>query len=183
MDKRFEIRRASVDDAAQVARVHVEATCAAYKNLYMPEHLASLSPETFTRRWADRERSHLALGNPYGVFLALDFSGAAIGFADVGPANAAGQQAKAEEARLFAIYLYPTYIGKGIGRKLLQTCVEYARQHGFCSLLADVLSLNSTARTFYERTGARALSESEHSRSVGGTELNVITYRWDSLPS
>ena len=174
MDKNFRIRRGTRDDAGEVARIHVEATRAAYRDIYSTEYLDGLSVEDRARRWIEKGRGHLAIGDPFGVFVAFD-SDVMIGFADVGPTKEEGV------AELYAIYLDPDYIGKGAGKALLAACADYAASIGFKAMTATVLSRNSLARAFYERTGARAVTESERLIETGGTRERVIAYRWANL--
>jgi ribosomal protein S18 acetylase RimI-like enzyme len=174
MDKNFTIRRGSRDDAGEVARIHVEATRAAYRDIYTVEYLDGLSIEDRARRWIEKDRGHLAIGDPFGVFVAFD-NDVMIGFADVGPAD---EKAVAE---LYAIYLDPDYIGKGAGKALQEACADYAAGNGFEAMTASVLSRNSLARAFYERTGAQAVTESERLVETGGTRERVIVYRWANL--
>jgi GNAT superfamily N-acetyltransferase len=174
MDRNFGVKRASQDDAGEVARIHVEATRAAYRGIYTDEYLDDLSVEDRARRWIEKGRGHLTIGDPFGVFVAFDCD-VMIGFADVGPTNEAGV------AELYAIYLDPGYIGKGAGKALLKACADYAAGNGFKTMTATVLSRNSLARAFYERAGARAVTETERLIETGGTKQRVIAYRWADL--
>jgi GNAT superfamily N-acetyltransferase len=47
-----------------------------------------------------------------------------------------------ECAELYAIYLDPAYVGKGVGRLLFHACVKHAKDHGFSAMRAHVLSRN-----------------------------------------
>lgn len=174
MDKKFTVRRASPDDAGAVARIHVEATRAAYRDIYTTEYLNGLSVEDRASRWIEKDRGHLAIGDPFGVFVAFD-NEVMVGFADVGPTDEKGV------AELYAIYLDPDYIGKGAGRALLEACADYAASHGYKAMTATVLSRNSLARAFYERTGAEAETETERLIETGGTRELVVSYRWADL--
>jgi GNAT superfamily N-acetyltransferase len=108
------------------------------------------------------------------VFVAFD-NDVMIGFADVGPTDENGV------AELYAIYLDPDYNGKGAGKALLEACADYAASNGFKAMTATVLSRDSLARAFYERTGARAVTETERLIETGGTKETVISYLWASL--
>ncbi|UPJ48966.1 GNAT family N-acetyltransferase [Bradyrhizobium sp. 200] len=174
MNQNFRIRRASRDDAIEVARIHIVATRAAYRDIYTLEYLNGLSIEDRAYRWVEKDRGHLAIGDPFGVFVAFD-DDVMIGFADVGPTN------KNDVAELYAIYLDPEHIGKGAGKALLKVCADYASSNGFKAMIATVLSRNSLARAFYERRGARAATETETLIETGGTKEKVISYLWDNL--
>ncbi|MCA1452336.1 GNAT family N-acetyltransferase [Bradyrhizobium sp. BRP22] len=174
MNENFRITRATQDDAVQVARIHIAATRAAYRDIYTLEYLDGLSTEDRAYRWIEKDRGHLALGDPFSVFVAFD-NDMMIGFADVGPTTKSGV------AELYAIYLDPEYIAKGAGKVLLEACIDYAGRNGFKAMIATVLTKNSLARAFYERRGARALTETETLIETGGTKEKVISYLWDNL--
>ena len=116
----------------------------------------------------------MAIGDPFSVFVAFD-NDVMVGFADVGPTDKNGV------AELYAIYLHPEYIGKGAGKALLEACACYASSNGFNAMIAMVLSRNSLARAFYERSGAQAVPETETVIETGGTKEKVISYRWNNL--
>ena len=84
-------------------------------------------------------------------------------------------------SELYAIYLHPEYIGKGAGKALLEACACYASSNGFNAMIAMVLSRNSLARAFYERSGAQAVPETETVIETGGTKEKVISYLWNNL--
>jgi ribosomal protein S18 acetylase RimI-like enzyme len=174
MNGQIRIRPASPDDALEVARIHVVATRAAYRDIYTLEYLDGLSIEDRACRWIEKGKGHLSIGAPFGVFVAFD-NGAMVGFADIGPTNKNGV------AELYAIYIDPAYIGKGAGKALLKACTDYAISHGFNAMIAIVLSKNCLARAFYERNGARAVPETEKLIETGGTKEKVISYLWDEL--
>lgn len=171
----FEIRRASLADADEIARVHVAATRAAYRGIYSKQYLDDLSVVERARLWAEKDKGHLALGDPFGVFAAFR-DGKMIGFGDIGPAAATGQ------AELYAIYVDPAHIGKGAGRALMRTCFSHASQHGFRTVTAQVLSKNTLARRFYESLSGTALPESERVIETGGVQESVISYQWHIEP-
>jgi ribosomal protein S18 acetylase RimI-like enzyme len=174
MDGKVRVRPASPDDALEVARIHVVATRAAYRDIYTLEYLDSLSIEDRAYRWIEKGKGHLSIGAPFGVFVAFD-KGAMVGFADVGPTNKDGV------AELYAIYVDPAYLGKGAGKALLKACTNYVISNGFSTMIAIVLSKNCLARAFYERSGARAVPETEILIETGGTKEKVISYFWDDL--
>ena len=170
----FKIRRASKADAGEIARIHVGATRAAYREIYTAEYLDGLSVEDRAHRWVEEGKGHLTLGAPFGVFVAFD-SGVMVGFADVGPAE------ENNRAELYAIYLDPDYVGKGAGKALFQACADYAKQHGFSTMTTNVLSKNSLARKFYERMGGIEAPETERLVETGGTKERVISYQWHAF--
>ena len=47
----------------------------------------------------------------------------------------------------------PLLQGKGIGKKLVEFCIDYARKHGYQAIRLDVVPDNFPARRLYERCG------------------------------
>jgi ribosomal protein S18 acetylase RimI-like enzyme len=167
------IRQALPTDAGKIARVHVEAVRAAYKGIYADEHLKKLSADRMALNWLHEEKGHLIISE-YAVFIAV-INDKIIGFSDLGPATSKSI------AELYAIYLAPAYIGKGIGSSLFRKCVATAKQRGFQTMKLTVLSANFPARIFYEHMQGRALPETEIEINTGGTRAKVITYEWPDL--
>src|SRR5262245_36334196 len=128
MFEAFQIRRASRADAPDIARIHVVAWRSAYRGLYTDDYLGGLSVERFTQMWTAEGRGHLVLDDPsFAVFVAFD-GPTMIGFADVG---AAGPREFSGDAQLYAIYLDPAFIGKGVGKALFAACVQHAQARRF----------------------------------------------------
>jgi GNAT superfamily N-acetyltransferase len=111
------------------------------------------------------------------VFVAVERN-RIVGFADIGAADCGSRPGYAQ---LYAIYLDPAYIGRGVGRALFQACIAHAKQRGFSSMKTMVLSKNSTARAFYERMQGQSLPETETTIETGGTNERIITYEWQVL--
>jgi GNAT superfamily N-acetyltransferase len=172
------IRRAVKEDAAEIGRIHVAAARSAYSGIYTDEYLAALSADDRAQRWTEEGKGHLVSSDPaIAVFVAFA-DGKMIGFADVG---SAGDSVSSECAELYAIYLDPAHIGKGVGKALFRACVEHAKDHGFSAITAHVLSRNALAGAFYERMQGEPVPSTERLVATGGTSENVIAYRW-SVP-
>jgi GNAT superfamily N-acetyltransferase len=106
------------------------------------------------------------------VFAACD--GAAI----VGFGCAGRSESEERAAELFALYLDPTVIGKGVGRSLFEACIGHAKARGFRTMTTTVLTRHDVARRFYERMQGRLLSGTEKPIETGGTSQTVVTYCW-----
>jgi GNAT superfamily N-acetyltransferase len=177
MSTSLQIRRAVREDAAEIGRIHVQATRNAYTGIYTDEYLAALSADERAHRWIEEGIGHLASSDPtIAVFVAF-CDGKMIGFADVGSAD---KPLSSECAELYAIYLHPAHIGKGVGQALFRACVEHAKAHGFTAMTAQVLSRNSLARAFYERMQGEPVPSTEKIMPIGGTNEKVIAYRWSA---
>ena len=65
-------------------------------------------------------------------------------------------------AELFRIYLRPSYIGQGIGSKLLSLGEAWAAAHGAHTLYCFVHKDNELGKQFYLRNGFRHVAERDH---------------------
>ena len=142
------LRPATPDDAAAIARVHVESWQGAYAHVFPPERLAELSTDGRARWW----RSQLAdLPERTRVVVDVDAAEAA-GFASVGPSRDADTD-PARVGELYSIYVLPERWGSGVGRRLIGAAHGALDELGFQEAILWVLEDNPRARRFYEAAG------------------------------
>lgn len=163
------IRRAELEDAPQIAEVHVSTWQTAYAGIVPDETLASLSLEARTAQWQrsinnDRNLNEVALVGEEIV-----------GFAVSGPER---DQVMQYDSEIYALYILQAHQGKGIGKALVQSAMKELRDRGFQTMLIWVLEDNRPARAFYERMGG-VLIEETLTFHVGGIELAEIAYGYD----
>lgn len=170
------IRPATTADAAEIARIHVEAWQAAYAGHMPDEYLRGLSEADRRQAW---ERT-LAAGTAT-VFVVL--TGAAIaGFAIVGPSR--DDDAGPGTGELHAINLDPAHWHSGLGRPLLDHAVTALRDLGHRDATLWVLAANARARRFYERAGWSPDGTTRVETIAGGTvELAEVRYRRTLVPA
>ncbi|HYE52895.1 MAG TPA: GNAT family N-acetyltransferase [Azospirillaceae bacterium] len=140
------IRQAEFGDAAAIAAVHVASWRETYGGLLHDVVLAAQSVEERTARW------HQILRSPDRAcdnFVALA-EGGIVGFASSGPCRGAGLPADSE---IYAIYLLRRAQGLGLGRRLLEHCMDALWTHGHRSAGLWVLEENRGTRGFYEAMG------------------------------
>ncbi len=173
MHNDIEIRPAKPDDAPQIAKVHVKSWQEAYKGIVHQSYLdTGLDIGVRTQRW----REGLSAGGSE-TFLAFEHAGLA-GFATVGPSRDEHYPSYAE---LYAIYLDPAYLGKSVGKLLFNQVVQYAVDHGFEKMFANVLIENKIGRNFYERMGAAAIEGSEFEIIIDDLPYRELKYEWKEL--
>lgn len=150
------VRRATVDDAEGIAKVHTASWQTAYRGVIPDEFLDAID----WRRRVERWRRNISEGTVY-VATAED---SIAGFIAVGPAR--------DDSGLFelyAIYLHPSSWGSGLADELVETALDSRKT------LLWVIDDNPRARRFYERHGfvADGVSRVE---SIGGREISEVRY-------
>jgi DNA-binding MarR family transcriptional regulator/N-acetylglutamate synthase-like GNAT family acetyltransferase len=80
-----------------------------------------------------------------------------------------------EVARLRLLLVDPVARGRGLGTRLTDECIRFARERGYRSITLWTHKVLTAARHVYERAGFR-LTSSEARRSFG---KNVVSEHWD----
>ena len=167
----IKIREATPDDAAGIARVHVESSRTTYGGLLPEEAFAAM---TFERRLSNWSKT---LGGEEGgefVFVAED-EGQIVGFASGGPEREGDADFDGE---LYTVYLLPEQQRRGTGRRLSRAVAERLARLGFRSMMLWVLEENPACR-FYEALGGARVREEEIER--GGRSLKKVAYGWADI--
>jgi GNAT superfamily N-acetyltransferase len=164
------IREARPEDAAGIARVHVDSWRATYPGIMPQEHLDALSYRDYTQTWADRLHGEDATR----VFVAEDSDGAVVGFASGGPERGGDPHLRGE---ISALYLLQSHQGRGLGRRLVQALARRLAADGFDTLLIWVNARNP-ARHFYEAMGGVHVRTGQ--RTIRGVTYDDIGYGWDA---
>ncbi|MEU0899263.1 GNAT family N-acetyltransferase [Streptomyces massasporeus] len=164
------IREMTLADCEGVAEVRVGGWRSAYRGLIPQSYLDRLSVEED----AERRRTHLAQGDGGVVNLvAEDTGGETVGWACHGPYRE--DEVLTEDAELYALYVHPDHVGRGVGRALLAESVARCSAVGHGRLLLWVLKENDRARRFYERAGFRA-DGAEEPFEVDGVAVPEVRY-------
>ena len=142
-----EIRKASVDDATAIARVHEESWRTAYAGLIPGVHLERMINRRGPLWWAK-----LAEKNRGGL-LVLDMGSFIAGYVTLGRAR--GLASLKAGGEVFEIYIKPECQGLGLGTKLLRAGLNRLGEAGKYPALAWSLADNEAATAFYKRRGGK----------------------------
>jgi GNAT superfamily N-acetyltransferase len=164
------VRRAEIEDAAAIARVHVATWRTSYRGLLPDDFLASLTEAHYEERWKRTigEGSDLAYVAEEGADI--------IGFAS-GGRERAGEDGFGGE--LYAIYLLQPLQRRGHGRELVRAVVGGLLEVGLTDMIVWVLRDNMGARRFYERLGGVYVRTQPI--TIGSTTLDEVSYGWRSF--
>jgi GNAT superfamily N-acetyltransferase len=166
------IRQADLDDAAAIARVHIDAWRTTYVGIVPDEYLASLSYDEREQQWRE------GLANPANgefTLVAEDHRQAIVGFATGGPEREGNTEYRGE---LRAVYLLSESRRSGIGRRLVAGVAGRLIEAGYDSMLVWVLADNPS-RQFYEALGARFICDKVV--EIGGARLIEVAYGWQDI--
>ena len=105
--------------------------------------------EGFSDQDAELTAMSAAYEGPHAAYFIAELGGAIVGGAGVGPLP----RAEPHVCELRKMYLLASARGHGIGRRLLETCLEEARRLGFRECYLETLAQMERARDLYERFG------------------------------
>ncbi|KAB7772266.1 GNAT family N-acetyltransferase [Xanthomonas maliensis] len=158
----MQIRRATLDDAAAVARIATATFTETFGHLYPEQDLRDFLIETFSV-----ERAQIVLGHPnYAIWL-LEHEGVAIGHAAAGPCGLPHAEVRPGDGELKRLYLLKQYQSCGWGSRLFETALQWLERDGPRTLWIGVWSENFGAQRFYARYGF--VQVGEYDFPVGAT--------------
>jgi GNAT superfamily N-acetyltransferase len=157
-------------DCDRVAEIRVRGWQSAYRSMIPQSYLDGLS----VAEDAELRRAYFAQADGGVVNLvAEDTGGELVGWVCHGPYR--DGEVRTEDAELYAIYVHPEHMGRGVGQALLTESVERCSTAGHDRLLLWVLKENGRARRFYERAGFHA-DGAEEPFEVAETMVPEVRY-------
>jgi ribosomal protein S18 acetylase RimI-like enzyme len=150
----IEIRRATLDDVPNIARVHAKADWETYAALFGARAYA-LDVAECEQRW----RRALRDG---GVLLVATAGGVIVG---LGHACA---------DRIGALYLLAAYRRQGIGKAMLSRLLQALRERGTAEARFDVVAVNAAAIAFYRAQGAHPVGRCTNRDPRGDTDDLIL---------
>ncbi|CAL9632118.1 GNAT family N-acetyltransferase [Streptomyces griseomycini] len=170
---RLDIRAMTVADCDRVAEIRVRGWQHAYRGLVPQPYLDGLDVAAD----AERHRERLLSGDGSAVNLVAEADGGELaGWAAFGPYR--DGDTRTEDAELYALYLLPERIGRGVGRALLGEAVRRCSAAGHARMYLWVLRGNTRARRFYACAGFCA-DGAEEPFEVGGVSVPEVRYAKD----
>lgn len=155
MDKVI-IRKATAIDAACIARLSRKTFYETFAASNTPENMGKFMNEQFTEEMLSNE---VVQGN--AEFLLAVEDDVALGYAklqDGARHSVFGELGAIEISR---IYVDNTIIGRGVGKQLMDCCIEIARNKGRSIIWLGVWEHNQRAISFYSRAGFLKFGEHE----------------------
>jgi ribosomal protein S18 acetylase RimI-like enzyme len=179
------MRRATVADAAAIARINVETWRATYAGMLPDDSLVNQHRGRQAAGW----RRNLAADRNGRLTLVMEEAGSGIvGFASGGPVRHDGLPAdllatlppeRTPRGEIYTLYVDGDAQGHGYGRALLQGLVANLIANDLGGVLVWVVAANP-ARFFYEAMGGMRLAG--RCERFAGADVEEITYLWQDPP-
>ena len=162
-------RQARPGDWLDAGRVHVAGWRYTYGGVFDYDFLAGLTPEGMSGWRQVRYR------NPRwdAGHLVVTIDGVVRGFCDVGSSRSGDRPDITGE--LYAIYLNPAFIGRGLGQRLIAASRQRLRDLGHERAELWVLDSNARTRRFYETDGWES-DGGQKQEEFGGTTITEVRY-------
>jgi L-amino acid N-acyltransferase YncA len=167
------IRKAMLEDAEQIAKVHVESWLSTYKNIVREEDLKQAV--SFENRKVLWETILKTQKNKQILFVAENEKNEVVGFISGGKERSKKFDYDGE---IYAIYILKDEQGKGIGAKLLNAFMSACKEIGYESVLVWVLTANPSSK-FYEHFGAKPIDAEEI--TIGEGTYKETAYGWETI--
>ena len=162
------VRRATIQDAPEIAKAHVDTWRTTYEAFMSKQYLDSLTYEHRTKLWEEQ------ISNPeQHIFVLVNEMDNIRGFA---ACNA--RKKDPQFGDLSSIYIMKEDQRKGYGRLLLRALFEAFDEMGCEKVFVEVLAENK-ARNLYEYYGANIVEID--TMMYGMQELEFFIYKWDSV--
>ena len=87
-------------------------------------------------------------------------------------------EASLSKAQLRWMLLAPELRGVGLGRYLVETALDFCKQHGYSTVFLWTVSLLTVATRLYQSVGFQLTEEKTH--SIWGAQLTEQRYEWHS---
>lgn len=163
------IRPARLEDAPEIARVHIASWQEAYAGFVPDDVLANLDVARREEEW----HKHLDNAGRHGTHTWLATADVGpVGFATMGPSR--DEDADRRTYEIYAMYLAPDAWGRGIARDLMRTILAEPAAEDPITLW--VFSDAERARHFYRRHGFQP-DGTERIETFGGSALLEVRYR------
>ncbi len=165
------VREARIEDAADIARIHVESWKSTYPGILPDDVLLRLKNSRYEVRWWESVLGQV--NSRRRVFVAEIAGEGVVGFASGGKSRDSDLSVDGE---IYALYLLDHAQGQGLGKALLARLGE-ALHSEYGPRVGLWVVRENPARFFYEAMGGkRAAVKSD---SVGGKPVAQIAYRWE----
>lgn len=169
----IKIRRATFDDAAEIANVHINSWREAYKGLISEEFLND-RPLFFKNRYELWKK--VTVNEAQVTFVAECEKNGVVGFVN---GTNGRDDGRIDQVEVWCIYLLKKYHGQKIGYQLLKSFFDVHASLGLEKGYLWVLAGNPTV-SFYEKVGGVNTGETKDDE-IAGTKVTELCYEWTNI--
>ena len=156
----MKIRYGNTDDATLVAELGAKTFRETFAKDNTPENMAAHLRKSFSL-----EIQFAELSDPRVIFLIAESDGIPVGYAQLILNSKEEMINRTRPLELRRIYADRGYLGKGVGKALMQATIDEARRHDCDCVWLGVWEKNQRAIDFYRKWGFRDVGT--HVFSVG----------------
>lgn len=171
------IRIATIDDAAELGKMHIASWRETYTGILPEGMLSSLSVPARIAKWQEILREPASVEAT--VVHVTEDDGNIIGFGSCGPQRTEELKGRGYAGEFSGIYVLRAFQRHGVGARLMSIMASDLASRGFNAASLWVLRDNAGARQFYERFGGQVVEEREDVR--GQVTLVELAYGWANL--
>ncbi len=146
----IQIRKAIPSDAADLLHMARTAFLQTFAAGNKPENVSAYLAEAFTLEQLSKE-----MENSDSVFFVAEKEEEIIAFSKVNFASAQTDIHDDESLEIARLYVLEEHLGSGLGKRLLEIALDFAKQNGKKYLWLGVWEHNARAIRFYEKNGLR----------------------------
>jgi ribosomal protein S18 acetylase RimI-like enzyme len=166
------IREAKLEDAAAIAKVHVNSWQTTYGGLLPNDYIEKRSYEKRHNNWKKRLGVNRKAQTNYFIYVAENSVGEIVGFLDGGLVR----ENSTCKGEIYALYILSAYQRKGIGKSLIRAIAWKLSQSGLTSIMVWVLAGNPAVQ-FYQALDGQRIGQKQI--KISGIEFTEIAYGWN----
>jgi ribosomal protein S18 acetylase RimI-like enzyme len=140
------VRIASREDVPLLSELSQTTFRATFEQDNTPENMEAYLVENLSEEKLGQE-----IADPLSTFLIAELSGKPLGYAKLNAGTPDASVTGTKPIELVRLYVLPESIGQGIGARLMQECIEAAKQRGGETLWLGVWEHNHRALRFYHK--------------------------------
>lgn len=142
------IRVCTIDDVDTLVRLGIQTFRETFDEVNTAENMRLYLEKTFTA-----EKIRQEFNEEGAVFFIVEDQNSPVGFAKVRASKREPGLKGTSPLEIERLYAVRDHIGKGIGRRLMQTCFDHARKSGYDEVWLGVWEHNVRAIDFYNKWG------------------------------
>jgi GNAT superfamily N-acetyltransferase len=140
------IRRAVPADAEMLAQLAARTFYDAFESSNTPENMQAYMSAAFDLPGVERE-----LADPSSKFLIAEVGGEPAGYAKLYEGEVPECVTGPDPIEIVRLYVEQRWWGSGVGRALMETCLDEARESGYRTIYLGVWEQNHRALAFYRK--------------------------------